>query len=82
MSPSEWEQNHATSLLLQLDTPGLACLLLLNPTNQPHSVQLPPGTWQRRLDSHSGLTSPYSLAETVEMPANSIWLAVAPGAQA
>jgi glycogen operon protein len=79
LGPCEWEHSHATPLLLQLDAPGLACLLLLNPTNQPHRVVLPPGPWQRRLDTHSGATEPLALAATVELPASSVWLAVQPG---
>ncbi|MDZ4123519.1 MAG: glycogen debranching enzyme GlgX, partial [Hydrogenophaga sp.] len=79
LGPCEWEHSHATPLLLQLDVPGLACLLLLNPTNQPHRVVLPPGPWQRRLDTHSGATEPLALAATVELPAGSVWLAVQPG---
>jgi glycogen debranching enzyme len=80
MDAHAWEQAHSRPLQLQLQTPGLACLLLINPTHQPHSLQLPPGIWQRRLDSHSGLTRPHPLGATVELPAGSVWLAVAPGA--
>lgn len=81
LGPGEWEQTHAAPLVLQLNGPGLACLLLLNPSNQPHSVELPPGPWQRQLCTHSGLTSPQTLSATAELPAGSVWLAVQPGGQ-
>ena len=79
LGPCEWEHSQAAPLLLQLGAPGMACLLLLNPTNQPHRVVLPPGPWQRRLDTHSGATEPLNLAATVELPAGCVWLAVPPG---
>jgi glycogen operon protein len=79
LGPAEWEQPHAAPLVLQLRGHGMACLVLLNPTNQPHSVALPPGPWQRRLCTHSGHTAPIPLAAKAELPAGSVWLAVQPG---
>ncbi|MDP2417328.1 MAG: glycogen debranching protein GlgX [Hydrogenophaga sp.] len=76
LAPHEWDRSANEPLLLQLGAPALACLLLLNPSNRPYSVQLPPGTWQSLLDSHCGLTPPKTLAAMVELPACCVWLAV------
>ena len=77
LGPCEWEHSQAAPLLLQLSAPGMACLLLLNPSNQPQRLALPAGPWQRRLDTHNGTTEPLTLAGTVELPASCVWLAVA-----
>ena len=79
---ADWEQPQSQVLQLRLHTQGLACLLLFNPTQQPHRVRPAPGTWQRHLDSHSGLTQPQPLADTVVLPAGSVWLALDPESQA
>ena len=83
MHAPAWEHGSALQLLLQQPTTPttpsgttLACLLLLNPSPQAHSLRLPPGAWLRHIDSHSGQTQPQALSETVDLPAGSVWLAL------
>jgi glycogen debranching enzyme len=79
MTAADWEEPQARPLMLEVaacgdDSP--TALWLLNPTAETHPMQLPPGAWRQRLDTHAGHTLPAELAEAVDLPPGCLWLAV------
>jgi glycogen debranching enzyme len=79
LAPADWERAHPLPLMLEVAATGdglPAALWLFNPTGDAHHLQLPPGRWQRRLDTHTGLATPTDLTGDAELPPGSLWLAV------
>jgi glycogen debranching enzyme len=81
MTEHDWPQRHAQPLMLEVTgarDASPSALWLFNPSPEAHTLHLPPGTWQRRLDTHSGDTRPTPLAATLVLQPGSLCLALRP----
>jgi glycogen debranching enzyme len=79
LAPADWEQVHPLPLMLEVapsDDGSPAALWLFNPSAEAQRLQLPSGSWQQRLDTHTGQTGPADLSGEAELPPGCLWLAV------
>lgn len=80
MTAVQWEQPQPAAMALTLGHMPqypMACLLL-NPSDEPHTLHLPPGPWRLRVDSHAGqLAHSPTVEGHIALPPRSLWLLTA-----